>query len=318
MTSFNSSETVKRLASRLKMRHLTLLLEIERHGSLTRAAESVASSQPAVTNALADLESMFGAPLFERTTRGMVPTPLGEAVLSRARGITQDIDHLVSDMEVIALGHAAQLQIGVTPYISGQRLTEAILSTPPRDGRRVVFSVREGSNEQLLAQLETHSLDIVIGRPTPQLKMERYTVETLRRQHPRLITGRRLASALARRRMSWAELMELDWVLGPNRTHIREQIAEIFLGIGLIPPKPIVETSSPKLIGDILVANDRGVSIVPDDIADDLVRIAGVSIVPFSFEWSLPPIAIFTRIEIPSHDTVHLFTKAALKAFSER
>jgi hypothetical protein len=76
--------------------------------------------------------------------------------------------------------------------------------------------------------------------------------------------------------------------------------------------------SSPKLIGDMVVGNERAVSIVPDDIADDLVRTTGVSIVPFSFDWSLAPIAIFTRIDIPSHDSVRLFADSAIKAFCEK
>jgi hypothetical protein len=39
------------------------------------------------------------------------------------------------------------------------------------------------------------------------------------------------------------------------------------------------------------------VSIVPADVADELVRIAGVAIVPYSFNWTLPPIALFTRAQ---------------------
>ena len=74
MTSFNPEEVVRKLGSRLKMRHLMLLLQIEQHGSLTRVAEQMATSQPAVTNALSELESMFGVPLFERSARGMTPT----------------------------------------------------------------------------------------------------------------------------------------------------------------------------------------------------------------------------------------------------
>jgi hypothetical protein len=41
---------------------------------LTRVAEQMASSQPAITSALAELESMFGGPLFDRSVRGMAPT----------------------------------------------------------------------------------------------------------------------------------------------------------------------------------------------------------------------------------------------------
>lgn len=59
-----SDELLARLSSRLKMRHLTLLQLIAQHGSLTRVAEYMATSQPAVTHALAELEAMFGAPFF--------------------------------------------------------------------------------------------------------------------------------------------------------------------------------------------------------------------------------------------------------------
>ena len=65
MTSFNPEEVVRKLGSRLKMRHLMLLLQIEQHGSRP-GSPSMATSQPAVTNALSELESMFGVPLFER------------------------------------------------------------------------------------------------------------------------------------------------------------------------------------------------------------------------------------------------------------
>ena len=72
MAAFDPNVVVRKLASRLKMRHLTLLLQIQQHGSLTRAAEHMASSQPAVTNALAELEDMFGAPLFDRSALSLI------------------------------------------------------------------------------------------------------------------------------------------------------------------------------------------------------------------------------------------------------
>ena len=50
-----------RLANRLKHRHLALLLNIARHGSLTRVAAAAGISQPAVTKSLAELEDIFGA-----------------------------------------------------------------------------------------------------------------------------------------------------------------------------------------------------------------------------------------------------------------
>ncbi|WZB76992.1 LysR family transcriptional regulator [Achromobacter insuavis] len=72
-----------RLANRLRHRHLALLANIAKHGTLTRVAAATGISQPAATKALAETEDIFGAPLFLRTGRGMQPTPLGELALVR-------------------------------------------------------------------------------------------------------------------------------------------------------------------------------------------------------------------------------------------
>src|SRR3546814_17234281 len=102
MINFDAADVVRRLTARLKMRHLQLLLRILQHRSLTRVAEEMATSQPAVTNALAEVEGMFGAPLFDRSTRGMAPTPLGKVVLARAPGMIHDLGHLVAGQATLA------------------------------------------------------------------------------------------------------------------------------------------------------------------------------------------------------------------------
>jgi DNA-binding transcriptional LysR family regulator len=308
--AFDPGTVGRRLAARLKMRHLALLLQIQRHGSLTRAAEHMASSQPAVTNALAELEDMFGAPLFDRSARGMAPTALGKVVLARARAMTEDLDHLVRDMEAVASGHAGHLHIGVIPFIPGQMLAAAIQGARPDDGRSLTVTIHEGTSDQLLPRLRDHTLDIVVGRASSAVDLQEVSVEILYRQPPRLIANRRLAAQLARTRLDWARLAEMDWILGAPNTPMREQVADIFLGAGLVPPIPVVESYSAKLIGDMIATGEKSVSILPADIAEELVRVAGVAIVPFSFEWTLPPIAMFTRAGQPHRQADRLFADA--------
>ncbi|OZI31191.1 LysR family transcriptional regulator [Bordetella genomosp. 10] len=295
MGGFEPDEVLRRLGARLKMRHLTLLLNIRRYGSLTRVAERMASSQPAITNALAELEGMFGAPLFDRSVRGMAPTALGEVVLARAGAMIHDLEHLVRDMETVVAGHAAHLHIGVIPFISGRILSAAIQRTLPDGARRLTVTVHEAASVQLLARLREHDVDIVIGRASATLDLEGVAFERLYQQQPRLIASRRLAARLGRTRLDWPVLAGLDWILGAPHTPMREQVADMFLGAGLAPPTPIVESGSARLIGEMIAASETAISIVPSDVADELVRIAGVAIVPYSFDWTLPPIALFTR-----------------------
>jgi DNA-binding transcriptional LysR family regulator len=297
MDAFEPGEVIRRLSARLKMRHLILLLQIQQHGSLTRVAEQMASSQPAITNALAELESMFGAPLFDRSVRGMAPTVLGTVVLARAQAMVHDLGHLVRDMETVVAGHAAHLHVGVTPFISGQMLSTVVHRTLPEGTGRLTVTIHEGTSEQLLSQLRNHTLDIVVGRASSTVNLEEVSFEVLYRQQPRLIASRRLAAQLGRYRLDWKKLAGLDWVLGAPNTPMREQVAAIFLNAGLAPPAPVVESYSSKLIGEMIVANERAVSIVPADIAEELVRMAGIAVVPYSFDWTLPPIAMFTRTQ---------------------
>lgn len=312
----NPAEMETRLASRLRMRHLVLLRMIAEHGSLTRVSHRMATSQPAVTHALAELEAMFGGALFHRSARGMAPTALGELVIARARAMLEDLGHWVRDIEAVGLGRAAHLQVGVIPFVSGRLLAAAIGQTRPQ-GLQVTVTIHEGTSDRLLERLRQHELDCVIGRASAVLDMQGLEHEVLYHQEPRLITHRRLAARLGRRPLAWQELARLEWILGARQTPMREQITDFFLRAGVAPPAPFVESLSSKLIGELIAANEKAVSIVPADIAEELARIAGVGIVAHRFGWTLPPITLFQRTEGARYEEQSLFV-AALRAVCAR
>lgn len=312
-SSFPSDEVARRLTTRLKMRHLQLIVEVHRLGSLTRVAELMATSQPAVTNTLSELESMFGAPLFVRAARGMAPTAVGRVVADRARAMLQDLGHLVRDVEASSAGLAARLNVGVTPFVSGRLVAEAVTGAQA-GGRRLAVRIHDGSSESLLRALRDHALDVVIARASPELDLQGLAFEPLYRQQARLISNRRLAAQLARVPLSWARLAELDWVLGEPHTALRGQVAELFIRAGVTPPVPITEGYSAKLIGEIIALSERAVSLLPADIAEELVHVAGVAIVPYSVEWSLPPIAAIVRNDGSVGDAHQRFLDAVRRA----
>ena len=64
---------------------LEKLVAVAEAGKIVAAADRLAMTQPALTRAIARLESRFGAPLFERLPTGLRPTPLGAAVAEQAR-----------------------------------------------------------------------------------------------------------------------------------------------------------------------------------------------------------------------------------------
>lgn len=300
-----------KLALRLRMRHLLILQAIQEHRSLTQVAHHMATSQPAVTQLLADMEALFGGPLFERSPRGMLPTELGTLVLARAEAMLANLGHWAQDIEALNQGRAAHLHVGVIPFLPGRLLATAINHTRPY-GRRITVTLQEDSSDHLLERLRSHELDCVIGRASAVLDMTELQHDVLYQQEPRLIAHKRLAERLADKPLRWHALAELDWILGARQTPMREQITDFFMRAGVTPPAPIVESLSAKVIGELVAANERAVSIVPADVAEELVRIAGVAIMRHRFGWTLPPVSLFQRISGAQYEEQKQFA-AALK-----
>ena len=75
----------QRLGRRLKLRDLQILFAAMHWGSMSKAAGHLRMSQPAVSEAITNLESFLRVRLLDRTPRGIEPTIYAEALLKRGR-----------------------------------------------------------------------------------------------------------------------------------------------------------------------------------------------------------------------------------------
>jgi molybdenum-dependent DNA-binding transcriptional regulator ModE len=71
------------LGRRVKLRDLYILMAVAKAGSMGKAAHQLNMSQPAVSNAIADLEHAIGVRLLDRNRQGVEPTPFGRALIAR-------------------------------------------------------------------------------------------------------------------------------------------------------------------------------------------------------------------------------------------
>lgn len=71
---------------------LKYAVEVERTGSISRAAENLYIGQPTISRAIQELESSLGVTIFKRTSHGVVPTPQGEEFLQYAARILSQVD----------------------------------------------------------------------------------------------------------------------------------------------------------------------------------------------------------------------------------
>ena len=93
------------------LRHLRILAAVATLRSVSRAAERVHVTQPAVTQALARMEQVAGTPLFERLPHGLFPTPAGEVLIARVTRALGLLDPALTDLAPRLLLTATLAQI---------------------------------------------------------------------------------------------------------------------------------------------------------------------------------------------------------------
>src|SRR5882762_10087933 len=102
----------ERIGRRLKLRDLHILLAVVERGSMAKAANALAMSQPAVSKAIADMERELGIRLLDRTARGIAPTTYGRALAKRGLTIFDELRQGVQELEFLADPTVGELRIG--------------------------------------------------------------------------------------------------------------------------------------------------------------------------------------------------------------
>lgn len=80
----------------MNLQHLKYIIEVQRTGSISQAAENLFMSQPNLSKAIRELESQMGLTIFRRTSKGIEVTAKGQVFLEHAKQITAQIADLES------------------------------------------------------------------------------------------------------------------------------------------------------------------------------------------------------------------------------
>lgn len=146
----------------LNYRHLRYFHAVAREGSVTAAAEALHVSQPSISAQIRKLERALGYPLFDRSGRSMTLTPEGKVVFEYADEIFRLGRELEDTVRGRLGGRPMRLVVGLAatiPNLVALHLLEPAFGLD--DPVRIV--VRERRTDQLLAELATHDVDLVLA-----------------------------------------------------------------------------------------------------------------------------------------------------------
>ena len=252
------------LLGRLRARHLALVVALDTHRSLRRAAAEIALTQPAATKLLHDLEDALGAPLFDRHAWGMSPTPYGETLVRHARGMLNDLAQAQSEIAAQRAGALGSLRVGgVTGSVP--RFVAPAIDALRRAHPRVRVYALVNTSEVLVGALRRGELDVAVAPRPPDDELA--GLETRALADEPLTVVARAGHPLGRKRSVWlAATNSLTWIVPPAGSPLRRDFDAIHAAAGARPPTDLIETVSIVATLALLQSSDA-LSLLPEGLA---------------------------------------------------
>jgi DNA-binding transcriptional LysR family regulator len=285
----------ERIGRRLKLRDLHVLKTVAQLGSMGKAATQLAVSQPAISQAITDLERTLGVRLLDRGRHGVEPTPYGSALLKWSAVIFDNLKQGVEEIDYLVDPTAGEVRVGTTEImIAG--LVPHIISRLSRQYPRLTFTVMQAATRAMLHRdLRERSVDFIFGRMVMPNTEGDLDVEFLYEDPLVAVVGAR-SKWLRRRKIDAAELIDELWCLPPFDWYAQAAgpvIPEAFRARGLAVPRHTVKSNSGHLLV-YLVATGRFISALPASIVHLNGERLGIRGLPFEFPIRPDPICIAT------------------------
>lgn len=252
----------------LNLRAIQTLVAVVETGSITKAAQRLGTTQPAVSMALRELEDELSAVLIDRSARPLRPTHAGFALYHRAAQLVSDVASLRSLVASATIDKVPLLRVGfVTPFGS------TLIKRLQRMATEIV--IRSGLTPELLGALHARDLDIVVtSNPAldpPGLDRVRIVSE------PYVAVLPRTASATA----SWENVhratRDLPFVRYTARSAIGGAVERILRQRGIEPPDRFEFDTSQSVLTTVEAgigwAITTPICIAQSHLASDAVRV---------------------------------------------
>ena len=278
----------------MKVQHIQVLVAIADHGSLRAAAAALGKSQPALTQALQQAEEELGVAIFNRTSRGVEVTPMGERILTRARTIASEIGRLDEEVALLRGEQVGAVHVCVSP-LAAVRIMPRALTFFRKSWPTVDVRLTSGLFPGALKPLREGRTDLLIGPAPPAGMAHDIAVEHLIDTPIQVVTA---ADSPLLRATSLAELREAQWIMigapgGPG-----DIFRQPFIDHGLIPPH--ATTTSESYFGALAMVESLGaVCTFPQLLLQDVLRSWRIAPIPIRETIAPLRISLMTRAGHP-------------------
>lgn len=144
------------------LRQLQYLLALHETLNFRRAAEICHVTQPTLSTAIKEMETLLGVPVLDRSRRkNVIFTPFGLEVIQTARKIMPDLNRLMIKAQQMAKPLSGPMRLGLIPTIAPYLLPE-ILPNLQKTFENIDFQIVEDMSAGLIEKLHSGLIDIAL------------------------------------------------------------------------------------------------------------------------------------------------------------
>lgn len=253
------------LKRRLKLRALCLLVALQDHANLQRAADALGMTQPAASKMLKELEETLGVALVERLPRGVQATAEGKIVMEHARSILSELNRVPSEIAALKDRSETLISVGSIKAPALSMVPRALVEFQTLHSQARV-NLLVDSSPALLQKLRQEELDIVVGRLVPELNPGLFNYEELAESQTVNVVVRPGHPWLRRPHIEWSQLLEAMWIIPPQGSMLKLQFESMFLQQKMMPPQNLVETLDLDTIRQLL-DESSALAVLSDEVA---------------------------------------------------
>jgi len=279
----------------MELYQLRTFAAVAEAGHLTRAAERLHLSQPAVSGHIKALEQELDVRLFDREATGMALTEPGRQLLGHALKVLSAAEGVKRTAQQLHTEVAGVLHVGTVTDPADNRLG-ALLSAIVKKHPLLRLELHQAMSGTALESVRNGSLDATFffgDAPAAPL-----TALPLRPLVYRLAAPSAWAARV--RNAHWPEIAAMPWIRTPTLSTHTQLVTQLFASHGFAVPEPAMLADDETVITN-LVSEGLGVALVRDEVAQaraadgDIVIWPGASIE--TMLWFVYPTA---RIDEPA------------------
>jgi len=243
------------------LRQLKVFLAVAKHGSFSRAAEDIGTSQSAVSLAIRHVETELGVRLLDRTTRQVRLTSVGETLVATGARLLNELDTVLRELRDIGVQHRGTVAMACVPSIARSLMPKCIEHCTAK-WPNVSFAIEDVAAREVIQKAVRGEIEFGISSGLiPEADLEVHKLMS----DPFLLVCRRDDAFAERRSVSWSQLGGRRLVMLNNTSGSRQQIVDTLARLE-IQANIVLELAQPSSVLGMVEAG-LGMAVMPEMVA---------------------------------------------------